>query len=127
MTSNPPGRGRRCSRSRQRLPCGSSAVAVIAAAVLFAGAAVAQPRDGSPPPAEPPPVPPRDGATPPAEPAHPEGPPPKRALPDYDGRALDPPGERGALWAPRIVFYPLYLFFEHGMRRSLGWVVLGTE
>lgn len=44
-----------------------------------------------------------------------------REVPDYDGRGDDPttPGEV-ALWAPRILFAPLYLVAEYGLRQPSG-------
>jgi hypothetical protein len=47
--------------------------------------------------------------------------PPKRPVPAYDGRP--PPaltvGE-GLLWGPRVVFAPLYLVLDYGVRRPVG-------
>lgn len=47
--------------------------------------------------------------------------PPKRPLPDYDGRP--PPATtlgEGLLWGPRVVFAPLYLVLDYGVRRPVG-------
>lgn len=53
---------------------------------------------------------------------------PKRALPDYDGRG-EPATSAGdvALWIPRVVFSPLYLFSEYVVRRPLGWLIATAE
>ncbi|HEU4533105.1 MAG TPA: hypothetical protein VFS00_03270, partial [Polyangiaceae bacterium] len=43
--------------------------------------------------------------------------PPKRPLPDYDRRP--PPATtlgEGLLWGPRVVFAPLYLVLDYGLR-----------
>jgi len=56
--------------------------------------------------------------------------PKKRALPDYDGRdgkgQPTTPGDV-ALWAPRIVLFPLYVVSEYVIRRPLGWLIAGAE
>lgn len=54
--------------------------------------------------------------------------PPKRRLPDYDGR-----GPRAttlgdaALWVPRILVAPAYLTTEYLLRRPLGGLISGVE
>lgn len=57
------------------------------------------------------------------EEARPEPSIPPRPIPDY-GR---PPPESDVgddlLWIPRVVFFPLHLFFEYGLRRPVGWVL----
>ena len=55
-------------------------------------------------------------------------PPPKRPVPDYDGRG----GEETtagdvALWVPRIVLAPVYLVSEFLLRRPLGALVMWAE
>ncbi len=55
-------------------------------------------------------------------------PPPKRSVPDYDGRG----GEETtagdvALWVPRIVLAPVYLVSEFLLRRPLGALVMWAE
>jgi hypothetical protein len=54
--------------------------------------------------------------------------PPKRTLPDYDGRP-DPPASAGevALWVPRILLYPLYLTSEYLVRWPLGVLITTAE
>ena len=57
-----------------------------------------------------------------------EPPPPKREVPDYDGREEPPPtaGEV-ALWVPRVVLFPLYLTSEYLIRRPLGALISTAE
>jgi len=58
------------------------------------------------------------------------GTPEKRALPDYDGRdGKGQPATPGdtALWAPRIVLFPVYLVSEYVVRRPLGWLISSAE
>lgn len=52
----------------------------------------------------------------------------RRPLPNYDGRPEPGPsaGEI-ALWIPRIVFSPLYLFSEFVLRRPLNWMFTELE
>jgi hypothetical protein len=54
--------------------------------------------------------------------------PPKRDLPDYDGRGKPPttPGDV-ALWVPRVVFSPVYFVTEFLIRRPLGFLIAGAE
>jgi hypothetical protein len=54
--------------------------------------------------------------------------PPKRTVPDYDGRE-DPPATAGevALWVPRVVLFPLYLTSEYLIRRPIGWLISTAE
>jgi hypothetical protein len=54
--------------------------------------------------------------------------PPKRPLPDYEGRPPPPstPGEI-ALWVPRILFSPLYFTSEFLIRRPLGALLTAAE
>jgi hypothetical protein len=54
--------------------------------------------------------------------------PPKRDMPDYDGRGA-PPTTAGdvALWVPRIIFSPVYFVTEFILRRPLGWAIAGAE
>lgn len=51
-----------------------------------------------------------------------------RARPDYDGRA-DPGPDAGEvlLWIPRVIFAPLTLVLDYGIRRPLGWFVTTAE
>ena len=53
---------------------------------------------------------------------------PKRAIPDYDGRPSPPPtpGET-ALWAPRIVLFPLSAVSEYVIRRPVGAFLVTAE
>jgi hypothetical protein len=57
-----------------------------------------------------------------------EEPPPKRQMPNYDGRA-EPPTTAGdvALWVPRILLSPLYLTSEYVIRRPLGLLISTAE
>src|SRR5688572_11680337 len=52
----------------------------------------------------------------------------KRELPEYDGRAPEgtTAGDVG-LWAPRIIFFPLYLVSEYLIRQPLGWLIVTAE
>jgi hypothetical protein len=54
--------------------------------------------------------------------------PPKRDLPDYDGRG-NPPATPGdvALWVPRVIFSPIYFVTEFLIRRPLGFLIAGAE
>lgn len=54
--------------------------------------------------------------------------PPKREVPDYDGRGGErtSPGD-GLLWVPRVVFFPAYVVSEYVVRRPLGWLVTNAE
>jgi hypothetical protein len=63
-----------------------------------------------------------------ARPAHAEEDPPKRPLPNYDGRG-EAPTTAGdvALWVPRILLSPLYLASEYVIRRPLGWLITTAE
>jgi hypothetical protein len=61
---------------------------------------------------------------------HAAGAPEKRAAPDYDGRdGKGQPATPGdvALWAPRIVLFPLYVVSEFVLRRPLGWLISNAE
>jgi hypothetical protein len=54
--------------------------------------------------------------------------PPKRPLPDYEGRP-PPPATAGqsALWIPRVVFSPVYFTTEYLLRRPLGALLTAAE
>ena len=54
--------------------------------------------------------------------------PPRRAVPDYDGRG-DPPTTAAdvALWVPRVVLAPLYLTTEYVLRQPLGAGISAAE
>lgn len=54
--------------------------------------------------------------------------PPKRQLPDYDGRGAGrtTPGQK-ALWVPRLVLSPLYFVSEYLVRRPLGAAITAAE
>jgi hypothetical protein len=53
--------------------------------------------------------------------------PPKREVPNYDGRGpAKEPGE-GALWVPRIIVSPLYLVSEYVIRLPLGTLISSAE
>lgn len=52
----------------------------------------------------------------------------KRAMPSYDGREPAPPtAGDNALWAPRIVLFPVYLVSEYVLRRPLEWLIVNAE
>ena len=54
--------------------------------------------------------------------------PPKRALPDYDGRGGTPESPaRKALWVPRILLSPAYFASEFLIRRPLGFTITAAE
>jgi hypothetical protein len=55
-------------------------------------------------------------------------PPPRRAVPDYDGRP-DPAPSLGEdlLWVPRVLFFPPYLVSEYVLRRPLGALITTAE
>ncbi len=57
-----------------------------------------------------------------------ESDPPKRALPDYDGRGgpRQTPGQK-ALWVPRVLLSPLYFVSEFVIRRPLGAAITAAE
>lgn len=54
--------------------------------------------------------------------------PPRRPLPDYEGRPPPPatPGEV-MLWVPRVVFSPVYFTSEYLIRRPLGAIITAAE
>lgn len=53
---------------------------------------------------------------------------PRRAMPDYDGRAEPgPTGEEIALWIPRILFFPVHVVFEYVLRQPIGWLMTTAE
>lgn len=55
-------------------------------------------------------------------------PPPKRAVPDYDGRGDEPTTAADVLiWVPRIALSPVYLVSEYLIRRPLGFLVTEAE
>jgi hypothetical protein len=52
----------------------------------------------------------------------------RRPLPDYDGRGSEPVTTgKVLLWAPRVVFFPLYVVSEYVVRRPLGWLITSAE
>jgi hypothetical protein len=55
-------------------------------------------------------------------------PPPKRAVPDYDGRGDEPTSARDVLlWVPRIAVSPLYAVSEFVLRRPLVFLLTEAE
>jgi hypothetical protein len=61
-------------------------------------------------------------------PAHADAPPPRREVPDYDGREPPPATPGDALrWIPRAVLFPARLVVDYGVRRPFGYVVQKTE
>lgn len=76
------------------------------------------------------PVPDEGASAPPNEIRLPGEPPsiPPRPVPDYDGR--DDPGptaEEILLWVPRVLFFPVHLVFEYGLRQPVGWFLTTAE
>jgi hypothetical protein len=54
--------------------------------------------------------------------------PPKRPVPDYDGRAGEPTTAGDVIaWIPRVVLFPARLVVDYGVRRPLGWAVSNGE
>jgi len=54
--------------------------------------------------------------------------PPKRPVPNYDGRGgPEPSPGRQALWVPRVVVSPLYFVSEYVVRRPLGAAITYAE
>jgi hypothetical protein len=52
----------------------------------------------------------------------------RRQLPDYDGREAPATTASDVLiWAPRILFSPLYLVSEYVLRRPIGWAIITAE
>lgn len=60
--------------------------------------------------------------------AHADEQPPRRTLPDYDGRGgpQQTPGQK-ALWVPRVLLSPLYFVSEFVIRRPLGAAITAAE
>lgn len=55
-------------------------------------------------------------------------PPPKREVPDYDGRGEDPTTARDVLlWVPRVLVSPLYAVTEYGLRRPIVYLLTEGE
>ena len=55
-------------------------------------------------------------------------PPPRRDVPDYDGREGPPPTASDVLlWIPRGVLFPVRLVVDYGVRRPFGFVVRKAE
>ncbi len=54
--------------------------------------------------------------------------PPKRAVPDYDGRGPAPTSTSDvALWVPRAALFPLWAVAEYGLRRPTAWAFTTVE
>jgi hypothetical protein len=57
-----------------------------------------------------------------------ERPPPRRAVPDYDGRAPEPPSVGDVLlWVPRVVLFPVRVVVDYGVRWPIGKLVRTAE
>ena len=53
---------------------------------------------------------------------------PRRAVPDYDGRAeAGPSAEEALVWIPRVLLWPLHAIVEFVLRRPLGWLLTTAE
>jgi hypothetical protein len=60
--------------------------------------------------------------------AHADEPPPRRAVPDYDGREPPPTTPGDVLrWIPRAGLLPARLIVDYGVRRPFGYVVQKAE
>lgn len=60
--------------------------------------------------------------------AHADDPPPRREVPDYDGREPPPTTPAEVLWwVPRVVLFPVRLVVDYGVRRPFGFVVRKAE
>jgi hypothetical protein len=73
---------------------------------------------------------PEESAEPAAEVRAPGQPPsiPRRAVPDYDGRAdPGPTTEEALLWIPRVIFFPIHVVFEYVLRQPIGWFLTTAE
>lgn len=58
----------------------------------------------------------------------PAQPPPKRAVPDYDGRSPPPASAaESTLWIPRIVLFPVHVVMESFVRKPLVALVTAAE
>jgi hypothetical protein len=54
--------------------------------------------------------------------------PPRRAVPDYEGREPAPATAGDVLlWVPRVVLFPVRIVVDYGVRRPFGWVVRKAE
>lgn len=54
--------------------------------------------------------------------------PPKRELPNYDGRGREPTTVGDVLlWPPRVVLFPLYLTSEYILRKPIGALTIAAE
>jgi hypothetical protein len=51
----------------------------------------------------------------------------KRTAQDYDGRPDEGSAAEGALWLPRVVFFPAYLVAEYILRIPLGELTIAVE
>jgi hypothetical protein len=80
----------------------------------------AAPADAKPADAKPADAKPRD--------AKPGPTPPKRAVPDYDGRAPAPSTTGAKLaWIPRVILFPFRLVADFVLRRPIGWAISRAE
>lgn len=54
--------------------------------------------------------------------------PPRRPLPDYDGRGTPPPSPSEVLsWVPRVLLFPAYVITEYGIRTPIAWALTNLE
>lgn len=52
----------------------------------------------------------------------------RRLAPDYDGRLESPAAADDALlWIPRVIFFPVHLLLEYGIRQPLGLLLTTAE
>lgn len=52
---------------------------------------------------------------------------PPRAIPDYGRPPPAPDPGDALLWIPRVLFFPLHLVLEYGVRRPSGWLLRTIE
>ncbi len=52
---------------------------------------------------------------------------PPRPIPDYGRPPPAPDPAEALLWIPRVLFFPLHLVLEYGVRRPIGWLLRTIE
>ncbi|MGM0574414.1 MAG: hypothetical protein ACQEXJ_01595 [Myxococcota bacterium] len=56
-----------------------------------------------------------------------DAPPPDRPVPNYDGREEPTTAADVMVWIPRVMFYPVYVVTEYGVRTPLSWLFRTAE